>query len=165
LPVPPGNVDVSKLVQQLQGGSSTAITSESPSRACLLVALTKAAEHMAVPPFRLDDAAFGSPIVAQEYATLCVDHMNLIELGSEYNEFVPSSKLFFLDRVESIGERWDIFFARFKLLGVLNPDYVQQSNACLASLGLTETEFRQLLRQSHEKMRIEATKQQAFGTL
>jgi hypothetical protein len=75
------------------------------------------------------------------------------------------SKLFFLDRIAAIGEhKWDILFVRFKLPGMLNPDYVQQSNACLASLGLTETEFRHLLCQSHEKMRMEATKQQAFGT-
>jgi Domain of unknown function (DUF1825) len=162
--VPPSVVDVFKLVQQMQGGFTT--TSESTSStACLLVALTKAAEHITVPPFGVDDAAFQSPMVAQEYAMLCVDHMNLIELGSGYNAFLPSSKLSFLDRIASIGERWDIFFARFKLLGVLNPDYIQQSNACLASLGLTVTEFRRLLRQSHETMRIEAMKQQVFENL
>jgi Domain of unknown function (DUF1825) len=170
LPRPPDNVDVSKMVHQLESSASGSATATSTSLltsspACLLVALAKTAEHITVPPFTGDEAAFESPTVAKEYTMLCLDHMNLIELGGQYNEFHPSSKLSFLDRIESIGERWDIFFARFGLLGVLNPDYVQQCNAFLASLGLTETAYRQLLRQSHEKMRIEATKLNVFGTL
>jgi hypothetical protein len=94
--------------------------------------------------------------------------MNLIELGSVNTmSFFPrasSSSWIGLPRLVSIGGISCLYASSYwAQQQQLNPDYVQQSNACLASLGLTETEFRQLLCQLHEKMRIEATKQQAFG--
>ena len=118
-----------------------------------------AAEKITSTPFTGGEAAFESETVKAEYKQLCRDHMGLIELGGKYDEFDPSGKFYFLDEIENIEERWDIFFARFSLLGVLDQQYVQQCDASLASTGLTEAEYRQLLKQSHQKMRDDAERE------
>ena len=118
-----------------------------------------AADKITATPFSGDEAAFGSETVKSEYMHLCRDHMGLIEFGGKYDEFDPTGKLYYLDEIEKIEERWDIFFARFNLLGALNQQYVRQCDAFLASLGLNETEFRQLLKQCHEKMREDADRE------
>ena len=69
-------------------------------------------------------------------------------------------KLNYLDEVWNIQERWDIFFASFRLLGTLNPEFVQQCQDFLESLGLTEDPYWNLLRLAHERMRQEAEREQ-----
>ena len=52
--------------------------------------------------------------------------------------------------------RWDVFFARFKLMGQLDPDYVKQCDQFLASMGMKEEEYKQLFKKCHTLMREEA---------
>ena len=67
----------------------------------------------------------GSP---GRYDVLRRDHRQLIKMGEAYGDFDPLGKLAFLDQVEKIEERWDIFFGRLGLLGQLSPEYRQQSS-------------------------------------
>ena len=62
------------------------------------------------------------------YDVLRRDHRQLIKMGEAYGDFDPLGKLAFLDQVEKIEERWDIFFGRLGLLGQLSPEYWQQSS-------------------------------------
>lgn len=75
-----------------------------------------------------DSSAFTSEVVKKEYDVLRRDHRQLIKMGEAYGDFDPLGKLAFLDQVEQIEERWDIFFGRLGLLGQLSPDYRQQSS-------------------------------------
>lgn len=75
-----------------------------------------------------DSSAFTSEVVREEYDVLRQNHRQLIKMGEAYGDFDPLGKLAFLDQVEQIEERWDIFFGRLGLLGQLSPEYRQQSS-------------------------------------
>ena len=62
----------------------------------------------------------------------------------------------YLEQLEAIEGRWDVFFSRFELLGALNPEFVQQTDGFLKSMGMNAADFRQILREAHELMRADA---------
>jgi len=107
-------------------------------------------------PFDGTEAAFESPLVRDEYEALCRDHAGLIDLGASYGGMDPLGKLAYLDALEAVEQRWDVFFARFSLVGALNADFKRQSSAFLSSMSLTPASFRELLARAHELMRADA---------
>jgi len=150
-PLPPPDVDLTKMMD-LQASSPNPSEQKRPPS---LAAMT-AAEPITEPPFTGHEPAFESEMVQSEHEQLCRDHRQLIELGEKYDDFDPLGKLCYLDQVEKIHERWEVFLARFQLLGALNPVYLQECKAFLASLGLDEEQYRELLGQAHAWMREEA---------
>jgi len=158
-PMPPPEVDLAKLMEQAQkaqkqqegGGDEDGAARPPPSMAAMT-----AAQKITETPFKGTEAAFDSPTVKDEYEKLCRDHMALIEFGEKFESFDPLGKIAYLDEIEKIQERWDIFFARFSLMGALNKEYVRQCEEFLSSMGLSEQEFRELLKRSHDLMREEA---------
>lgn len=147
IPMPPSQVDLEVLMKQVLNPNPK----PPPSLTNMM-----GVEMIFATPFTGDEAAFKSKTVKAEYAQLCRDHMNLIEMGGRYDEFDRYGKIYYLDEIEKIKERWEIFFARFSLLGALDQTYVRQCNAYLASMGLTEADYRQLLKRCHQKMREDA---------
>ena len=77
-------------------------------------------------------------------------------MGSSYGGYDALGKLAYLDALEAVEARWDIFFTRFSLVGALNKDFKRQSETFLSSMGLTPESFRELLASAHEIMREEA---------
>jgi hypothetical protein len=65
----------------------------------------------------------------------------------------------FLDQIEALEERWDVFFARFSLMGMLEPVYVEECKKFLASMNMDETDFRTLLKRAHHLMREDAERE------
>lgn len=61
-----------------------------------------------------------------------------------------------LNFVSFVNQNRDVFFARFKLMGALNDDYVRQCNQFLESMSMSEDDFRKLLKQAHQMMRSDA---------
>lgn len=154
-PDPPSDIDLNQLIQQqqeLQSSSSSSSSITAPSMTAMA-----AAEKVTATPFTGKESIFeSSSIVKQEYEKLCKDHMYLIEYGSKYTSFDPIGKLVYLDMIDQIHDRWDIFFQRFQLLNILNKEYVQQCNSFLLSMNLNETQYRTLLKDCHKQMRIDA---------
>ncbi len=148
-PMPPTNIDLAKMVQW---GSNTAAPSPS------LAAMTSA-KLITSNPFTGDEAAFESPTVKEEYQRLCRDHAKLIEFGANYESFDPLGKLAYIDEIEKVQERWDIFFTRFSLMGVLSKNYIAQCDTFLASMGMKEADYRQLLKDCHDIMRKDAERE------
>jgi|UPI000581A80F hypothetical protein len=144
-PMPPSDLDLAKLMQQANDSR------EKPS-----ITAMAAAESITSSPFSGDEEAFQSPTVKDEYEKLCRDHMSLIQFGGKYAEFDPLGKIRYLDEIEKIEDRWEVFFARFKLMGFLNKSYVTQCNDFLASMGLDEEQYRKLLKKCHNMMRSDA---------
>jgi len=101
--------------------------------------------------------AFGSAIIREEYSKLYDDHRKLIELGRIYGGFDPAGKLTFIDQVEMIEDRWDVFFGRFALMNALNPEYKEQCEALLMTRACDVREFRELLAIAHQRMRDRTT--------
>jgi hypothetical protein len=116
------------------------------------------AEKVTASPFTENDSVFDNPIVKEEYTKLCRDHANLIEMGAKYGNFDSSGKIAFLDAIELIGERWDVFFARFNLMGKIDKKFMRECDTFLASMGLNEEEFKKLLKKAHKIMRADAEK-------
>ena len=152
-PFPPATVDLEKMLK----------LGESPNRSPSVTGMI-AAEAITCPPFTGKEDAFNSETVRGEYETLCRDHLRLIQFGGQYETFDPLGKIRFLDEIDKIQERWDVFYARFSLMGVLNSDYVKQCNSFLATMGLNENEYRDLLKKAHDKMRREAERERDFLT-
>ena len=146
-PMPPPDLDLSKMMEQAQQGDES---KSSPS-----ISAMAAAEQITSQPFK-DLEILESPEVKKEYEKLCNDHSGLIEFGSKYDTFDPLGKLRFLEEIEKIEERWDVFFARFSLMGELNEDYLDECNAFLEGMSMNETEYRKLLKRSHQIMRADA---------
>lgn len=113
-PMPPTDVDFMKLTQQSSQGSSE------PARQPPSMTAMTSAGKIDRNPFTGDEPAFEVPAVREEYEALCRDHSSLIEFGGTYDTFDPLGKLSFVDEIEKIEERWDVFYARFKLLGQLD---------------------------------------------
>ena len=107
-------------------------------------------------PFDGSESAFESPVVKEEYEALCREHAALVSLGASYGSYDALGKLAFLDALDAVEGRWDIFFTRFSLVGALNADFKRQSDAFLQSMGLSPQSFRALLGKAHQMMRDEA---------
>ena len=146
-PVPPPDLDLSKMMAQAQQGDE--------SKASPSISAMAAAEQITSQPFK-DLEILESPEVKKEYEKLCDDHRGLIEFGSKYDTFDPLGKLRFLEEIEKIEERWDVFFARFSLMGELNENYLNECNAFLEGMSMNEVEYRKLLKKSHQIMRADA---------
>lgn len=110
-------------------------------------------------PFTGRESLFESSVTSEEYNNLCRDHSRLIELGAKYGTFDPLGKIAFVDQIEAVEERWDVFFGRVSLVGQLNPEFKEQSESFLTSMGLGSGEFRILLKQVHEAMRSDAERE------
>lgn len=80
-------------------------------------------------------------------------------MGERFGTFDPLGKLAFLDQLESVESRWDVFYSRFELLGQLNPDFATQTNGFLESMGMSAEIFRETLSDAHKLMREEAEKE------
>jgi hypothetical protein len=153
LPEPPSDIDIEKIIQR-----NSEIQASLPKDNHFLTAMT-VADIMDCQPFTGNEAAFDSPIVSEEYIRLCEDHASLIEFGATYENFDRIGKLLYLDEIDKIQERWDIFFTRFSLLGALNKDYIDQCDSVFASLGMKEADYRQNLKDCHDLMRKEAERE------
>uniref|UniRef100_A0A7S2BEG5 Uncharacterized protein n=1 Tax=Haptolina brevifila TaxID=156173 RepID=A0A7S2BEG5_9EUKA len=114
------------------------------------------AQAVTTTPFTGKEAAFESEIIREEYGKLCRDHSSLIKLGESFGTFDPMGKLAFLDQLEGVESRWDVFFSRFSLLGALDPAFKEQTDGFLSSMGMSVESFRKVLKEAHDLMRLDA---------
>lgn len=148
-PMPPKDLDLQRIMRQAEkeGGKPPSMTKMS------------GAEKITAEPFTGKEAIFETPMVQDEYIKLCEEHENLIAFGGSYANFDPTGKIAFLDQIEQIEDRWDIFFTRFKLTGQMDPEYEKQCNDFLASMNLDEADYRAMLKRAHDMMRKEANQE------
>lgn len=153
-PLPPPTINLEKMMEEAKAAQEGKAGAGSPTMAAMANA-----EAITATPFTGKEAAFENENVRSEYQAICRDHAGLIEMGSSYASFDPAGKLAFIDQMENLEERWDIFFARFSLLGMLDKNFVKQCDAFLDSMGLDESDFRNLLKDAHSLMRDDAEKE------
>lgn len=148
---PPPGIDLEKLAKQQQeqmsggGGGPGSMSAQ-----------LAAAQSIDATPFTGRESAFESEVVKSEYESICMSHAQIIKMGESYGSFDPLGKIAFLDALEAVEERWDTFFARFALMGELNQEFVEQTNAFLEALGMSADEYRSTLRAAHDLMRADA---------
>mmetsp|Transcript_25554 Transcript_25554/g.56338 ORF Transcript_25554/g.56338 Transcript_25554/m.56338 type:complete len:385 (-) Transcript_25554:117-1271(-) len=112
-----------------------------------------------VGPFLPDSKALQSEVVQEELTRLSSDHAQLIKMGETYRSFDPAGKLAFLDQIEEVASRWEVFLTRFQLMGELNPEYVREAEEYLKRVNLSPLEFRKLLKEAHDIMRADAERE------
>jgi hypothetical protein len=148
IPAPPPNVDLASLQRAQESMTSDTRVPSIHSMA--------AAEKITSTPFTGEEQAFKSDLVKAEYECLCRDHSKLIHMGAAYASFDRLGKLAYLDEIENIQERWDVFFARFSLMGSLNKTFIKQCDQFLNTMGMNESDFKILLKRAHDIMRQDA---------
>ncbi|KAJ1629670.1 hypothetical protein T492DRAFT_1009312 [Pavlovales sp. CCMP2436] len=111
-------------------------------------------------PFVNGAAAFESELIQAEYESIYREHGQLIRMGERFGIFDPRGRLAFLDALEAVEDRWDVFYGRFSLMDAINPEFAQQADEFIRAMGLSGAEdLRLLLREAHQKMRDRAQRE------
>ncbi|NEO30838.1 MAG: DUF1825 family protein [Symploca sp. SIO3C6] len=103
---------------------------------------------------------FDSEIVQQEAKQLFEDYQSLIQLGNNYGKFDLEGKKIFIDKMESIMERYRIFMKRFELSDDFMAQMtVEQLNTQLGQFGITPQQMFEQMNTTLERMKSELEKQ------
>ncbi|PSO54413.1 MAG: DUF1825 domain-containing protein [Cyanobacteria bacterium QH_8_48_120] len=99
---------------------------------------------------------FDSEVVQQEAQQLFEDYQSLMQLGSNYGKFDYEGKKIFIERMEELMERYQIFLKRFEL----SEDFmaqmsVQQLKTQLNQFGMTPQQMFEQMQMTLERMKSE----------
>jgi len=102
---------------------------------------------------------FDSEIVQQEARSLFQDYQSLMELGGDYGKFDREGKKLFIDKVEEMMERYQIFMKRFEL----SDDFMaqmtmKQLQSQLGNFGMTPQQMFNQMQSTLERMKSELDK-------
>jgi Domain of unknown function (DUF1825) len=103
---------------------------------------------------------FDSEIVQQEAKSLFEDYQSLTQLGSDYGKFDREGKVLYIERMESMMERYRVFMKRFEL----SDDFmarmtVEQLNTQLGQFGMTPVQMFDQMHKTLERMKQEVAQQ------
>lgn len=99
---------------------------------------------------------FESEVVQQEAKQLFADYQELMEIGSEYGKFDREGKKIYIERMETLMDRYKIFMKRFEL----SEDFmaqmtVQQLKTQLGQFGVTPQQMFEQMNLTLERMKKE----------
>jgi Domain of unknown function (DUF1825) len=102
---------------------------------------------------------FDSDIIQQEAKQLFDDYQQLTQLGSKYGKFDRDGKLAFIDRMETLLDRYKIFMKRFEL----SDDFmakmtVEQMNTQMSQFGMTPLQMFEQMNLTLERMKLDIDK-------
>jgi phosphoenolpyruvate carboxylase len=99
-------------------------------------------------------AFFESEIVQEEAKRLFVDYQQLMQLGSEYGKFDREGKKLYIERMESLMERYRVFMKRFELSEDFQAKLtVEQLRTQLSQFGLTPEQMFEQMGRTLERMK------------
>lgn len=99
---------------------------------------------------------FDSEVVQQEAMKLFQDYQNLMQLGSSYGKFDREGKKLYIEQMEALMERYQIFMKRFEL----SDDFmakmtVEQLKTQLNQFGITPQQMFEQMNYTLERMKSE----------
>jgi Domain of unknown function (DUF1825) len=102
---------------------------------------------------------FDSDLIQQEAKQLFEDYQQLTQLGSKYGKFDRDGKIVFIERMETLLDRYKIFMKRFEL----SDDFmakmtVEQMNTQMSQFGMTPLQMFEQMNQTLERMKLEIEK-------
>ncbi len=102
---------------------------------------------------------FDSDIIQQEAKQLFEDYQHLTQLGNKYGKFDREGKLVFIERMETLLDRYKIFMKRFEL----SDDFmakmtVEQMNTQMSQFGITPIQMFEQMNQTLERMKLDIDK-------
>lgn len=99
---------------------------------------------------------FDSEIVQQEAKELFEDYQSLVQLGGKYGKFDAEGKKIFIERMESVMERYRIFMKRFELSEDFSAQVaVEQLKTHLGQLGITPQQMFAQMNATLERMKAQ----------
>jgi hypothetical protein len=99
-------------------------------------------------------AFFESEIVQDEAKRLFTDYQQLMQLGGEYGKFDREGKKLYIDRMEEMMGRYQVFMKRFELAEDFQAKLtVEQLRTQLGQFGLTPETMFQQMHQTLERMK------------
>ncbi len=99
-------------------------------------------------------AFFESEIVQDEAKRLFTDYQQLMQLGGEYGKFDREGKKLYIDRMEEMMGRYQVFMKRFELSEDFQAKLtVEQLRTQLGQFGLTPETMFQQMHQTLERMK------------
>lgn len=103
---------------------------------------------------------FDSDIVQEEAKKLFEDYQSLIQLGGSYGKFDLEGKKIFIEKMESMMERYKIFMKRFELSDDFMAQMtVEQLNTQLGQFGVTPQQMFEQMNLTLQRMKSELEKQ------
>ena len=153
--MPPPGLDLEKLMKMEQQGANGGGAGVPAN----MMSQLSAAQGINSQPF--NEEALESDLVRDEFKAICQSHSQIIKLGEQYGTFDPLGKIAYLDALEAIEDRWDVFVGRFELMGALNSDFREQTGDFLNSMGMSVGTFREVLQEAHDSMRRDAEAERA----
>jgi hypothetical protein len=102
---------------------------------------------------------FDSDIIQQEAKQLFEDYQQLTQLGSKYGKFDRDGKIAFIERMETLLDRYKVFMKRFEL----SDDFmakmtVEQMNTQMSQFGMTPLQMFEQMNLTLERMKSEIEK-------
>jgi Domain of unknown function (DUF1825) len=99
-------------------------------------------------------AFFDSEIVQDEAKRLFSDYQQLMQLGSEYGKFDREGKKLYIERMEEMMERYQVFMKRFELSEDFQAKLtVEQLRTQLSQFGLTPEKMFEQMTLTLERMK------------
>jgi len=99
---------------------------------------------------------FDSEIVQQEARQLFEDYQVLLELGNSYGKFDREGKKCFIEAMEGMMERYEIFMKRFELSDDFMAQMItRQLKEQMGMVGLTPQQMFERMHQTLKRMRSE----------
>lgn len=99
---------------------------------------------------------FDSEIVQQEAKELFHEYQTLMQLGAEYGKFDREGKKIFIEKMEALMERYQIFMKRFEL----SEDFmaqmtIEQMKSQLNQFGITPEQMFKQMHDTLERMKAQ----------
>ncbi len=99
---------------------------------------------------------FDSEVVQEEAKQLFTDYQSLVQLGGEFGKFDREGKKIFIEKMESMMERYKIFMARFELSDDFTAKMtVEQLKTQLSQFGTTPQQMFEQMNMTLERMKKE----------
>jgi Domain of unknown function (DUF1825) len=104
-------------------------------------------------------AFFDSEIIQQEAKQLFEDYQQLTQLGGSYGKFDRDGKVMFIERMETLLDRYRVFMKRFEL----SDDFmakmtVEQMNTQMSQFGMTPHQMFDQMNTTLDRMKSEIGK-------
>ncbi|MBF2097424.1 MAG: DUF1825 family protein [Gloeomargaritaceae cyanobacterium C42_A2020_066] len=99
---------------------------------------------------------FDSEIVQSEAKHLFQDYQTLVQLGSRYGRFDREGKRLYIEKMETLMERWRIFMKRVELSEDFTAQMtVKQLETFLEGAGMTPQQMFDQMHRTLERMKAE----------
>ncbi len=99
---------------------------------------------------------FDSEIVQREAQDLFVDYQSLMHLGGDYGKFDREGKKLFIEKMEEMMDRFQIFMKRFELSEDFSAQMtVEQLKTQLSQFGITPQQMFDQMHTTLERMKRE----------